>query len=278
MAKKKHWNKLNEYTAIHGNQGSYDSNNTESIKKIWNERAISGKEKLPDKLQHELETNSLIKHISPSDKVLDVGCGSGCSSFIISNHCSEIIGVDYAKELIKKAKNKRKISNLKFQEGDITNLNFEDKTFDKVMTQRVLINLATIENQLIAIKEIHRVLKDDGIFLMLETNKQGLKNLNKVRETFKLDPIIPPWHNLPIDESMFFDQTSDLFECISQINFGNYFFLTRIIHPILVYPEKPSYTNKINRVAFEISDKEIDFAKDYSQVKIFVLRKISSNI
>ena len=37
MSKKKHWNKSNEYTVIHGNQDSYDSNDTESIKKIWNE-------------------------------------------------------------------------------------------------------------------------------------------------------------------------------------------------------------------------------------------------
>ena len=38
-----------------------------------------------------------------------------------------------------------------------------NKTFDKVITQRVLINLATFKNQLVALKEVHRVLKKGGI-------------------------------------------------------------------------------------------------------------------
>ena len=122
----------------------FDSSDTESVKKIWNERAKIDKEKLPDRLQHQLEVNSLIKHISKADKVLDAGCGSGFSSRQISKFCSEIIGIDFAKELIKKANLSNSSPNCEYQYGDVTNLKFKDETFDKVITQRVLINLVNI--------------------------------------------------------------------------------------------------------------------------------------
>lgn len=274
MSNKEHWNKLNEYKEIHGDKKSYDPNHTESVRKIWNERAKMGKEKLPDKLQHQLEVNSLIKQISKSDIVLDAGCGSGFSSYQISKVCSEIIGIDFAKELIKKANSLDKPSNVDFQFGDITNLKFPDNNFDKVITQRVLINLVNDENQLIAVKEIHRVLKEKGLFLMLETNAQAIQNLNDARGEFDLDPIIPPWHNKVIDESTFFPKIKHLFNLVDEVNLGNYFLITRLIHPLLVFPEKPSYDNRINKIAFNIAEKDVSFANDFSQAKLYILQKI----
>ena len=141
MSEDKHWNDLEEYKNIHGEAQSYNPEDKESVRDIWNKRAKIDKEKLPDRLLHKLEVNSLIKHISKSDKVLDAGCGSGYSSRRISKFCSEVKGIDFAKELIKKAKNEDTPSNTEFQEGDITNLKFKDGTFDKVITQLVLINL-----------------------------------------------------------------------------------------------------------------------------------------
>ena len=115
MSNKEHWNKLDDYKEIHGDKKSYDPNHTESVRKIWNERGKTGMEKLPDKLQHQLEVNSLITQISKSDIVLDAGCGSGFSSRQISRICSEIVGIDFAKELIKKANSLDKPSNVDFQ-------------------------------------------------------------------------------------------------------------------------------------------------------------------
>jgi len=274
MSDKGFWNSSEEYIGIHGKNSSYDPEDSESVKKIWNERAKSGKEKLPDRLQHELEVNSLLKHISFDDKVLDAGCGSGFSSRIISEHCSKICGIDFAEDLIAKAKKESKIKNLDFYVEDIKNLSFESKVFDKVITQRVLINLVNIENQLVAVKEIHRVLDDKGLFLMLETNKQGIDNLNSVRSNFDLNPIVPPWHNKVIDESVFFEKIKSLFEVVSEVNLGDYFFITRVIHPMLVYPDKPSYKNKINEVAFDLSNIDLGIAPNFSQAKLYVLRKI----
>ena len=275
MSEKKHWNSSEEYKEIHGKSSSYDPKDSQSVKKIWNERAVSGKEKLPDRLQHQLELNSLLKHISSNDKVLDAGCGSGFSSRSIAKHCHKICGIDFAENLIAKAKKEPEIKNLDFYVEDIKNLSFEPRTFDKVITQRVLINLVNMENQLVAVKEIHRVLEDNGLFLMLETNKQGIENLNSIRSKFGLDPIVPPWHNKVIDELVFFDKIKSLFELVSEINLGDYFFITRVIHPMLVYPEKPSYKNKINEVAFNLSNSDLGIAPNFSQAKLYVLRKVT---
>ena len=92
---------------------------------------------------------------------------------------------------------------------------------------------------------------------------------------FGLDPIVPPWHNKVIDESVFFEKIKSLFELVSEINLGDYFFITRVIHPMLVYPEKPSYKNKINEVAFNLSNSDLGIAPNFSQAKLYVLRKVT---
>ena len=72
--------------------------------------------------------------ITPGLKVLDLGCGDGTTAVPAAKLGAEVLGVDIAKNLIE-AGNKRAresgLTNLKFQEGDATNLQkLNNKTFD----------------------------------------------------------------------------------------------------------------------------------------------------
>src|SRR5215471_13601748 len=71
-------------------------------------------------------------------KVLDLGCGDGTTALPAAKLGAEVLGVDIARNLVE-AGNKRAakhgLANLKFQEGDATNLHqLPDQAFDIVVT------------------------------------------------------------------------------------------------------------------------------------------------
>jgi ubiquinone/menaquinone biosynthesis C-methylase UbiE len=71
-------------------------------------------------------------------KVLDLGCGDGTTAFPAARLGADVLGVDIAQNLVE-AGNKRAedagLTNIKFQEGDATNLaGLPDKSFDLVIS------------------------------------------------------------------------------------------------------------------------------------------------
>jgi SAM-dependent methyltransferase len=71
-------------------------------------------------------------------KVLDLGCGDGTTAVPAAKLGADVLGVDIARNLVE-AGNKRArelgLSNLRFQEGDATDLaGLEDKSFDLVVS------------------------------------------------------------------------------------------------------------------------------------------------
>src|SRR5689334_19049707 len=71
-------------------------------------------------------------------KMLDLGCGDGTTALPAAKLGADVVGVDIARNLVE-AGNQRAaasgLTNLKFQEGDATDLrDFPDKTFDLVIS------------------------------------------------------------------------------------------------------------------------------------------------
>lgn len=71
-------------------------------------------------------------------KVLDLGCGDGTTAVPEAQRGADVLGVDIARNLVE-AGNKRardlKLANLKFEEGDATDLSgLKDKSFDLVVS------------------------------------------------------------------------------------------------------------------------------------------------
>jgi len=76
--------------------------------------------------------------ITPQMKVLDLGCGDGTTAVPSARLGAEVIGIDIARNLVE-AGNKRAaaagLRNLKFQEGDATNLQgVADHSFDLILS------------------------------------------------------------------------------------------------------------------------------------------------
>ena len=107
-------------------------------------------------------------------RVLDVGCGTGFLSTILAELGFEVFAIDISKEMLKIAKSKAKGLYITFESGDAEALPFRDKTFDAVVERHVLWTLTNPEK---AIEEWVRVLKDDGVLVLIES--EGKKDVAK---------------------------------------------------------------------------------------------------
>lgn len=180
---------------------------TEEIKKFWDDRATQYGEDwratLGEKYLRLLEIKTmskLIKAYKPRN-VLDVGCGNGYSTKIYATKFPDInfIGMDYSEKMIQEA-HKRPVKNCKFFTGDVLDSNSIPEAkgkFDLIITQRCIQNLSDYNRQRIAINNLLAKKSPKGTLLLMECSKDGVAQLNRVRQKFGKEPIegIEPWHN-----------------------------------------------------------------------------------
>ena len=82
----------------------------------------------------------LVSHLGITDglKVLDLGCGDGTTAVPAARLGAEVLGVDIASNLVEAGNRRAKeagLTNLRFQEGDASDLNeLQDDTFDLVVS------------------------------------------------------------------------------------------------------------------------------------------------
>ncbi|MFA6409842.1 MAG: class I SAM-dependent methyltransferase [Gammaproteobacteria bacterium] len=119
-------------------------------------------------------TNRLIKILpdilKPGMQVLDIGSGSGKIVRNIKKICSKT--EVFASEISFNMLSDNSAENLFL--CDIQNMCFKDNMFDLVTSQQVIHHLPKPS---IGLKEIHRVLKPNGLFLMLTVGNQYQSNI-----------------------------------------------------------------------------------------------------
>ena len=102
-------------------------------------------------------------NINKNDKVLDIGCGGGVTSFEASKLVGKngyVLGADISKILLDLAKkNFSNIENLEFKYCDVQNYNFEKNFFSKVISR---FGVMFFENPIIAFKNIYNSIQDGG--------------------------------------------------------------------------------------------------------------------
>lgn len=101
--------------------------------------------------------------VSQHGNLLDVGCGSGWSSYLLSQEGYQVVGID----LNAAAFECPTATNLTLVEGSAVNLPFEDASFDVVATHQAIEHIPDPEQ---AIKEMIRVLKPGGMLCIVAPN------------------------------------------------------------------------------------------------------------
>jgi ubiquinone/menaquinone biosynthesis C-methylase UbiE len=94
-------------------------------------------------------------------RALDIGTGTGQFAFYLAEQGFEVDGIDLSEKMIAWAREKAVQSRLEidFKTGDAEYLDFEENTFDVVVSRNLL---WTLPDPARAIREWHRVLKPDG--------------------------------------------------------------------------------------------------------------------
>lgn len=126
-----------------------------------------------------------IRYLLPTHTVLDVACAYGVGSYLLSEHCRKIVGVDLSEYAIKHANEKYKKDNIEYRLGDATKLEFlSSESCDRVVS---FDTIEHIEDDRGFIREISRVLKPDGLLILGTPRKVGDKVINPyhVREYSK---------------------------------------------------------------------------------------------
>lgn len=118
----------------------------------------------------------LIPHLTPTMRILDVGCGPGTISCdLAANYLREghVTGMDASAACVDIATENAEqqgIQNVSFVIGDVFNLPFMDNTFDVVHAGQVLQH---IHDPTAAIEEMRRVAKPGGIVACRESIMDG---------------------------------------------------------------------------------------------------------
>ena len=138
--------------------------------------------------------------------VLDVGCGTGTQLARYKEAGCQIYGIDMSRAMLEVARTKLgEDADLRY--GDASNMPYEDNMFDLVLSTLVIHEMSP-DLRSGVLKEIRRVLKDDGRLLVIDFHPGKLKLpgglLNKIiiviseiaagRETLQeLSPVYVQW-------------------------------------------------------------------------------------
>ena len=127
------------------------------------------------------------------EKILDVACGTGdmCENwdkFAKKNNITveKIIGADPSVGMLEEAK--KKSLNATFVEAEAKDLPFKDKSVDILS---ISYGLRNVVDRVDGLKEFHRVLKKDGILVILEFTKLKKQTIISIFRDFYMKKILP---------------------------------------------------------------------------------------
>ena len=123
----------------------------------------------------------LIRPIVKAKTVLELAAGTGMIAKNIVNAAAHIEATDASAEMIAEAKRDNRSANLHFSVQDMFCLPYADGSFDAVIVSNALHIVPQPEK---ALREIRRVLKDDGVLIAPTFTHAGNSFSGKVRAFF----------------------------------------------------------------------------------------------
>jgi tRNA (uracil-5-)-methyltransferase TRM9 len=106
-----------------------------------------------------------IKTLRKTDTVADIGCGNGRHLTLCAKQCKNAVGLDISRKLLYIVKNKILENNLEntiLLHSNAVNIPMKDDSLDAVIFIAALHNIKGRDNRVQALKEIRRIMKEDG--------------------------------------------------------------------------------------------------------------------
>jgi ubiquinone/menaquinone biosynthesis C-methylase UbiE len=133
---------------------------------FWDKRADKySKKPVKDTENYNKTLDCTRKHLSASDEVLEVGCGTGTTALLLAPSVKQITASDISTRMIEIAKEKsvaQKVENVRFDHGTLFDEDLEKGSFDVVMGFNFLHLLEDIPG---AVRRVNELLRPGGLFI-----------------------------------------------------------------------------------------------------------------
>ena len=238
-----------------------------------------------------LEESTVLRYLHRNMDFADLGCGGGESTVRYAAAVKSCVALEQSGHLRAKAKariDEAKLTNVELVAGSVSDLSKYANRFDGVLTQRVVINFLSWEEQKAVIENVRSTLKPGGLYVMIENTYEGLENLNSVRRQVGLDNIPVHWHNYFLHYPLLMDFLKDKFVIEQVHTFDLYYLLTRVFENMLGKFEGYGASAKFDEI-FKIADPaarrlfealgerlsiKLPAGNSFGPIQTFVLRKI----
>ena len=162
------------------------------ITSYWTERAEDFRKLREKELQSPkllLWRDELVKHMEGKTnlRILDIGCGAGFFSIILSELGHTVMGIDITPNMIEESKLLAQSvgSTAQFAVMDAENLDFDDNTFDVTLLFGPMYHLYEEKDRHKALDEAIRVTKPDGVLLVAFLSAHAIMMSNYLSGNFK---------------------------------------------------------------------------------------------
>lgn len=114
----------------------------------------------PDAYAQTLER--VVSYLKPTDRVLELGCGTGGTALKLADHAGEILATDFSEGMIAQAEGKMAPDNVRFLQADTFSPALKEGAFDVVMGFNLF---HLVDNVDAAMARIHDLLVPGGLFI-----------------------------------------------------------------------------------------------------------------
>lgn len=122
------------------------------------------------------------QRLAQGQRVLDAACGEGYGSALLAGSAAEVVGVDIDAASIAHARERYGArTNLRYENGDATALDFEAGRFDLVACFETLEHVQAQERM---IAGFARVLTDDGVLIVSSPDRHAYSDVSGFRNEF----------------------------------------------------------------------------------------------
>ncbi len=112
-----------------------------------------------------VETLTNLVAIDKISKAIDIGCGGGIYSKALSDMgVNEVTGIDFSEAILEGAReNCRKYNNINLKHGSAFETGLDSNSYGLVLERALIHHIQDLQS---CFKEAHRVLNDNGIFII----------------------------------------------------------------------------------------------------------------
>ena len=124
------------------------------------------------------------RYFASNKAVLDLSSGEGFGTALLAQTAKNVLGVDISTEVIEFSKNKYIKDNLKFIQGNGSNIPIDGtKIFDLISSFETIEHIVEKE-QILMIEEFERLLKDDGLLIISTPNYEYTHDILKYENPY----------------------------------------------------------------------------------------------